>query len=88
MRKIDVPLMWRHVGAFGHITHVAKITVVNDVPIRRLRDTIELHAFRFIDGIEESRESVTETETAATAVANVENPLQLIKEARFLVELL
>ena len=33
MRKIDVPLVRRHVGALRHVAHVAQIAVINDIPV-------------------------------------------------------
>jgi len=87
MWEIDVPLMWRYIGTLGHVTHVAQITMIDNAPIGFFRDTIELHGLGFIDGIEKSRECVTEIEAAATAVAYIENPLQFAKKLRFLVEI-
>ena len=43
MRKVHVPGMRRHVGTLGHVAHVAQITVLDDFPVDRLVDAIELH---------------------------------------------
>jgi hypothetical protein len=58
--------------------------VVHDLPVILLRNAIHFHRVRLIDEIEQNRKRITEVETAATSVADIEYALELV-EQRFLV---
>ena len=73
VRKVDVPRMRRHVRTLRHVAHVAQVAVVDDVPVDLLVDAVDFAGRRFIDGIEQRRERVAQTEAAAAAVADVED---------------
>ena len=87
MWKIVVPWMRRHVRTLRHVAHVAEITVLDDVPIRLFRHVVDFAAGRRIDGVEQGRKGIAETEAAATAVADVEDARELFVERRGVGEL-
>ena len=62
--------------------------MIDDVPVDLFGNGIELHAFRFIDRIEQGRERVAQVKAASTAVADVEHPLQLFHQRSLIEELL
>ena len=72
VRKVDVPGMRRHIRAFGHVTHVAEITLVDHFPIRLLIYAIEFAGLRPIDQIEQGRKGIAQIEAAAAAMADIE----------------
>ena len=87
MRKVDVELMWRHIGALRHEAHVAKGAGVHDLFEIRARDRVEFAAFQFVDEIEESREGVAQIETAPARVTNIKNPSHFGVELRVVVKI-
>src|SRR5262249_10521035 len=78
--------MRRHVRTLRHVAHVAQIAIVDDVPVDLLVDPIQLQGRRLVDRIEQSWKRVAETEAAATAVTDVENPLELLVERSLVIE--
>jgi hypothetical protein len=72
--------VWRHVGTLGHVAHVAEVALIHDLPVGLLLDPIELTRAGSINGIEERREGITQVETAATALTNVEDTLQFFEQ--------
>ena len=86
VREVDIPLVWRHVRALGHVAHVAQVTVIDDVPVDLLRDGIEFHALGFVDRIEQRREGMAEAEAAAAAVTDVVNAFEFFEQLRLVVE--
>src|SRR5262245_47205759 len=87
MREVDVPFVRRHVRTLRHVAHVAQITVLDDLPVRLLWHVVSFAARRRIDGIEQGRKGVAEAEAAATPVADVEDPRELLVERRGVGEL-
>ena len=87
MRKVDVELMRRHIGALRHEAHVAEGAGVDDLLEVRARDRVELAAFRFVDEIEQPREGVAQIETAPARVTNIENPAHFRVELRIVIEI-
>ena len=43
VRKIDVPFVGRHVGALGHVTQVAQVTLIDNFPVVPMLYPIDLH---------------------------------------------
>ena len=87
MRKIDIPLVWRHIWAFRHVAHVAQVAMINDVPIDRLRNCVQFHALRLVNRIEQCWKRIAQVEAAATAVTNIEHALEFIEEFGLVVKL-
>src|SRR3546814_13838599 len=73
MREIEVELVRRHVGAFHHEAHVAERAGIHDRLEILAVDRVEFAGLRIVDQIEEPREAVAEIETAAAALADVED---------------
>ncbi len=86
MRKIDVPRMRRHVRTLRHEAQVAQVAVIDDLPENLPLEAVDFAAGRGIDGLEQRRKGIAQTEAAPTAVADVENPRELLFERRFIVE--
>ena len=86
MREVDVPRMRRHVRTLGHVAHVAEITVVDDLGEVLPVDAVELSGLGLVDEVEQRRKGVAEVEAAAAAVADVEDPLELLLEGGRFVE--
>ncbi len=86
VREVDIPRVRRHVRTLGHVAHVAQVTVVDDLPVDLLVDAVQLQGGRLVDGIKQGGEGVAQAEAAAAAVADVENPLQLLVERGLVVE--
>jgi hypothetical protein len=61
--------------------------VIDDVPVNRLGNRIELHTLGLVDGIEQRRERMTQVEATPTPVANIEYALELFEERGLVVEL-
>jgi len=87
VRKIEVPLVRRHIGAFGHVAEVAQVTVIDDLPVILFSDVIDFHRLGGIDQVEQGWEGLAQADTATTAVANVENTLHFLVERLLAVEL-
>src|SRR5258707_15401070 len=79
--------MWRHVRALGHVTHVAQIAVVHDLPVIRFRDAVDLHRLGVVDQIEQRRECVAQAETTPASVTNVVNAFELTEQRSLVAEL-
>ena len=88
MRKVEVPLVRRHVGTFRLIAEITQIALVDDVQVRLLGDTVQLAILGGINGIEQDGKRLTQRETAPTAVTDVINALQLPKERGLVVEVI
>ena len=86
MRKVDVPRMRGNIRALRHEAHVAEVTVIDDVPVDLLVDTVELERFTRIDRIEESGKRIAERETAPAAVTDIEDALEFFLERSFVNE--
>lgn len=53
VRKIDVPLMRRHVGTFRHVAQIAQIALIDDGAKLLLVDFVRLACIRFVDEVEQ-----------------------------------
>jgi hypothetical protein len=84
VRKIQVPLVRRGVGALGHVAQVAHEALVHHFPVVLLVHAVEFAGLAFVDEVEQGRERATQTHATTAAVADVEDPLHLL-EAGFLV---
>jgi hypothetical protein len=51
MWKINTPLVWRHIGTFGHVTQVTQVALVNHFPIVSLIYAINLQGRGLIDQV-------------------------------------
>jgi len=87
VREIHVPLVGWHVGALGHVAHIAEIALVDHLAIIGLGDAVHLHGFGLIHQVKKRGEGVAEADTATTAVADVENPLQFLVEGILVVKI-
>src|SRR5438552_6224322 len=85
--KIDVPRMGRNVRAFGHEAEVAQVTLIDDLPEIRLRNAIDFHRLAVVDEVEQRRESAAQRHAAPTAMTDIKDPLHLLVERFFVVEL-
>jgi hypothetical protein len=61
--------------------------VIYDLPVVVLGNAVHFHRVRLIDEIEQRRERMTEIETAATAVTDIENPFEFLEQRVFVVKL-
>ena len=85
--EIDIPFVGWHIGAFGHVTQVTEITLVNDLEIVALIDPVDLHGVAFVDQVEQRRERIAQADAAATTMADIVNAFEFGKEI-FLVPIL
>ena len=86
VRKIDVPLVRRRVGAHGHEAHVAERAGVHDRLEAGGIDRIQLARFGFVNQVEQAREGIAEAEAAPAAVADVEDAARLLLQRCAVVE--
>ena len=77
MGEIEIKLVWRHVGAFGHETHVTKRARINDRFEFFAIDRIEFTCICLVDQVEKARKTVAKIKTAPATVAYVKNTAQL-----------
>ena len=77
VRKVDIPFMGRHIWALGHVAKVAHVTLVHDLEVIILIDTINFHGVTLIDQVEQRGERITQTDAPATAMTDVIDPFQL-----------
>src|SRR3972149_710854 len=83
--EIPVPLMRRHIRAFGHVTEITKITMINPLPVIFFCDTIHFHCERFIHQVKQGGKCVTQTYTTAATMTNIINTFQFLEEICFIV---
>jgi hypothetical protein len=87
MREIDVPRMRRDVRALRHVAEVAQIALVDDLDVVALGNRIELAGLALVDEVEQRGERAAEADAAPAAVADLEDPPELLVERRLIVEL-
>ena len=87
VREIYVPLMRRHIGALGHVTEIAEVAVIHDLPVVLLLHAVHFHGGRVVHQVEQRGEGIAQTHAATTAVADVEHALKLLHECGFVVKL-
>jgi hypothetical protein len=80
MREVHVPLVWRYVGALGHVTQIAQIALLDHFVVVCLGDAVHLHGVTLIDKIKQGREGVTEADASATAMADIVDAFELFFE--------
>ena len=68
--------MGRNIRALCHVAKVAHITLVHDLDVIILVDTIDFHRVTLIDQVEKRGKRVTQADAPATAMTNVIDPLQ------------
>ncbi len=86
VREVEVPLVRRRVRTLGHVAQVAQITLVDDAPVRALRDAMHFAVVGLVDQIEQGRKALAQAHAAAAAMADVEHPLHLGKRLGLVVE--
>ena len=77
MGEIEIELMGRDVGAFGHEAEVAERAGLDDIGEGLALDVLQLLARRLVDEIEEAGKAVAEIEAAPAAMADVEDAAHL-----------
>src|SRR5512140_2577186 len=87
MREIDVPGMRRNVRALRHVADVAKVALVDDLPVVVLGDAIDFHRRAVVDEVEKRGEGVAQAHAPPAAMTDVEDAVQLGVERPVLVEL-
>ena len=78
MRKIDVPVVRRHVGTFRHIAQVTEIALVYHLDVIGLVHTIDLKRVGFVDEVEQGREGIAKAHTTPATVADVVDAFQFL----------
>ena len=87
VREVDVPWVRRDVRTFRHVTHVAEIAPVDDVPVAILCYPVELTGRTLVDQIEERRKGRAEIYASPASVADTVYPLELREDLVLIVEL-
>src|SRR5262249_27806994 len=77
MREVEIELMRRHVGTFGHEAEVAERAGLDHAREVLALHVMQLAAGGLVDEIEQPREAVAEIEAAPAAMADVEDPAHL-----------
>jgi hypothetical protein len=85
--KVEVPLVGRHIRAFGQVAQVAQIALVDDFPVVFFVHAIHLECGAFVDQIEQGGKRAAQAHAAAATVANVEDALHLCEAGFFVIEL-
>ena len=57
VREVHVPRVRRNVGTLAHVAHVAEVAVIHHLPARRLRHGRDFAGRRFVDVLEQDRET-------------------------------
>jgi hypothetical protein len=68
--------MGRNIRALGHVAKVAHVTLVHDLEVIILVDTVDFHGVTLIDQVEQRGERITQTDAPATAMTDVIDPFQ------------
>src|SRR5438105_15822315 len=77
MRKVYLPWMWRHIGAFGHEAHVAQRAGFGDFGEIFGLDAVHVFGRAAVDQLEQPREGIAQIEAAPATMADIENPPHL-----------
>ncbi len=86
VRKVDVPLVRRHIRALRHVAHVAQVAVIDDVPVDVLWYRVEFAGVGLVDRVEQRGKCVAQVETTPTPVTDVEDALEFGKQRAFVVK--
>ena len=87
VRKVDIPLVRRHVGALGQVAEIAQVTVIDDAPVVFPGDAVDLHGVGFIDQVEQGRKRVTQAHTTTAAVTDIVDTLELREQCGFVIKI-
>jgi hypothetical protein len=74
MRKVQVPLMGRHVGTFCQIAKIAEIAMIDDLGVVCDSDPVHFHGVAVVNKVEEGWKSITQADASPACVADVINP--------------
>jgi hypothetical protein len=85
VRKVQIELVRRHVGAFREVTQVAQITLVHHFPVILFVDAINLHGFALVDQVKQRGERPAQADAATATVADVEDPFQFMEGFVFVI---
>ena len=86
VRKVHVPLVRRHVGAFRQVAQIAQVAVLDYLPVVFPVDSVDLHRLGLVDEVEESGKGAAQIDASPAAMADVEHPFELGEERTFVVE--
>ena len=78
--------MRRYIGTFGQITEIAQVTVIDDTPVILFGNAVDFHGIGFINEVKQCRKRVTQADTPAASMTDIENPLQLTEEVILIIE--
>ncbi len=87
VRKVQIPLVGRDIGALGHEAQVAQIAMVHDLPIGLLGYPIHLHGVRLVHQVKQGGKGLTQADATPATVANVIDPFEFLEQGAFLEEL-
>ena len=86
VRKINIPLMRRHIRALGHVAQITEIALVHNFPVILFSNAIDLHGVGFVNQIEQRRKTVTKRDTTPAPMAQIKDPLHLRHQLAFIIE--
>jgi hypothetical protein len=75
VREIDIPFMGRNIRALCHVTKIAHVTLVHDLEVIFLVDTIDFHSLTLIDQVKKRGKRITQADAPATAMTDIIDPL-------------
>jgi hypothetical protein len=58
VRKVDVPFVWRYIGALDLVAQVTEIALIDDFPVVCLFDAVEFECFGFVYEVKQCGEGV------------------------------
>ena len=87
MWKVQNPLAWRRVWAFGDVAQIAHIALAHHFHEVFFIDALHFHGRIAIHQIEQGREAITQANTAAATVTNIKDALKLVIEFFFIVKI-
>ncbi len=85
--EIQVPLVGRHIGAFGQEAQITQVTVIHDFPVIFLVHTIDFHGVGFVHQVKQGGKGMTEADAAAAPVTDIEHTFHFRQQFFFVIEL-
>ena len=79
--------MRRHVRTLRHVAEIAQVALVDDLPVVVFFYAVDLHRGGVVDEVEERRERGAQADAAPAAVADLEDPPELLLGLRPVPEL-
>ncbi len=64
----------------GQEAQVAEVTLVDDLPVIRLRDAVDFHRVGLVDEVEQHGKTLAETDASPISVTDVEHTLHFREE--------